>query len=266
MRFAPYDLANATRDIPRASLSAWAYASLIQKSRDDLFHKLFSDVKYYDLELAAAYLFLNANQMIKPYEGGSWGEKDGRMEKVYSGNDPRGFKKSMINVNDKMFYNINIEEQVSHYKELSKRIENVIILCGDWELTVGSPTAIAGGNINGNWKTGIVFDPPYEGEDHDMELYVTYQEGISKKVRDKALELGEDPRLRIALCGYVEEHDKHIPDTWERLYWTAGIGFGSLRKDKSNTNRFKEVIWFSPHCIKVRDDVVMQKTEQGTLF
>lgn len=32
------------------------------------------------------------------------------------------------------------------------------------------------------------------------------------------------PRLRIALCGYKDEHDAHLSDDWERVHWVGPNG------------------------------------------
>jgi len=58
--------------------------------------------------------------------------------------------------------------------------------------------------------------------------------------------LGENennPRLRIALCGYEGEHD--LPG-WDCVAWSAGGGHGNRA---GNQNRHRERIWFSPHCL-----------------
>ena len=59
------------------------------------------------------------------------------------------------------------------------------------------------------------------------------------------LENGDDPRLRIALCGYEEEYN--LPG-WECVAWKANGGYSN--RNKANTNASKERIWFSPHCLK----------------
>ena len=66
---------------------------------------------------------------------------------------------------------------------------------------------------------------------------------MSAGVRAWALEHGDDPKLRIALCGYDGEHD--MPQSWDCVAWTAGGGYGRSQRGKSN--RHRERIWFSPH-------------------
>ena len=65
------------------------------------------------------------------------------------------------------------------------------------------------------------------------------------KVRAWALEHGDDPDLRIALCGYAGEHE--MPKTWTEHAWKGARGYVA----EGNTNRELERIWFSPHCLPI---------------
>jgi hypothetical protein len=67
-------------------------------------------------------------------------------------------------------------------------------------------------------------------------------------VREWCIANGDNPRLRIALCGYADEHDDLMPATWQRLRWRARGGMANTGKNEKNKNRYKEVIWFSPAC------------------
>ena len=60
---------------------------------------------------------------------------------------------------------------------------------------------------------------------------------------------GDDPQLRIALCGYTGEHA--LPATWECLEWKAKGGYGSQGNGTGRANSARERVWFSPHCEKV---------------
>jgi hypothetical protein len=73
---------------------------------------------------------------------------------------------------------------------------------------------------------------------------------VAHDVREWALAHGDDPMMRIALCGYFEEHATKMPQNWECVSWKANLGYSGLRKSGVNYNRFKERIWFSPHCLK----------------
>ena len=91
--------------------------------------------------------------------------------------------------------------------------------------------------------TGVLLDPPYaDGAE-------VYAEGarISFDVQKWAIETGDNPLMRIALCGYEGEHD--MPSDWDCVPWKAQGGYGSQRADGTNENAKRERIWFSPHCI-----------------
>jgi hypothetical protein len=75
---------------------------------------------------------------------------------------------------------------------------------------------------------------------------------ISRLVREWCTEHGEDPDLRIALCGYEGEHD--MPGSWSKHEWRGARGYAG----EDNDNRELERIWFSPHCLPI--------DEQRSLF
>jgi len=129
---------------------------------------------------------------------------------------------------------------------LSERLRRVRVCSGDWTRVMGySPTTHLG-------LTGVFLDPPYDRKKrHDV--YNTDAEGISDKVREWALEHGDDPKMRIALCGYEGEHE--MPDTWEEVAWRGG-GYGNQAKNntRGKKNTHKERIWFSPHCLRLSEN------------
>jgi DNA adenine methylase len=68
--------------------------------------------------------------------------------------------------------------------------------------------------------TGVFLDPPYG---HDLrERCYSEDHDISADVRAWALEHGDDPKMRIALCGYEGEHDMPDPGSACRGRRTAG--------------------------------------------
>mgnify|MGYP001603274467 CR=1 FL=1 len=130
----------------------------------------------------------------------------------------------------------------AHMAELANRLRRVRVVCGDWSRMV-TPAVCRG-------LTGLLLDPPYFDGLSDG-LYAHSDKNVSADVRRWAIENGDNPNLRIALCGYEGEHA--MPDTWEKVSWKAAGGFGGQREDGSNENAEKERIWFSPACLKVQD-------------
>ena len=123
------------------------------------------------------------------------------------------------------------------FDDLATRLRRVRVCCGDWSRVLGDSVTSRLGT------TGVLLDPPY---DDGAEVY---SEGarISSDVRAWAITNGDNPLLRIALCGYEGEHD--MPASWECVAWKAKGGYGSQRKEGTNENAKRERIWFSPHCI-----------------
>ncbi len=77
--------------------------------------------------------------------------------------------------------------------------------------------------------------------------YVAGHGNVSQDVAKWAIENGDNPLMRIALCGYEGEHD--MPSSWECVAWKAAGGYGGQSKDHDNPNAKRERIWFSPHCL-----------------
>lgn len=123
---------------------------------------------------------------------------------------------------------------------LSVRLRRVRVCCGDWaRVLTPSVTTYIG-------TTGVFLDPPY---DHALrERCYSEDHNISSDVRKWALENGDNPLMRIALCGYDGEHD--MPATWEVVAWKAHGGYS--RSERGVANRSRERIWFSPNCLKAK--------------
>ena len=142
------------------------------------------------------------------------------------------------------------------FARLALRLRHVRVACGDWSRVLGNSVLGKGKNVGGRRPCAVFLDPPYDPAMRCSYLYTEDSAGISSAVRLWALEHGDDPDLRIALCGYEGEHE--MPATWECVEWKAARGYAS----DSNENRAKERIWFSPHCL--RPESAHQR--QGSLF
>lgn len=119
---------------------------------------------------------------------------------------------------------------------LSDRLIRTRICCGSWSRVLTPAVTTRHG------LTGVFLDPPYNADGHDKGMYVSYG-SVADEVREWAVQNGDNPNFRIALCGYDGEHE--MPDSWEVLAWKAVGGYG-----KRNGNEHRERIWFSPHCLK----------------
>ncbi len=141
---------------------------------------------------------------------------------------------------------------------LSERLRRVRVCCGDWSRVCGPTPTVKQG------LTGVFLDPPYGDEaNRTANLYAKDSGSLAVEVRRWALEWGHDERMRIALCGYEGEHD--MPGDWEAVGWKARGGYGSQGEGVGRDNAEREVIWFSPHCLKQdnpRQDVLPLEVPQ----
>jgi len=81
---------------------------------------------------------------------------------------------------------------------------------------------------------------------------------VANYVEQWCIENGENPRFRIALCGYEGTHDKLELLGWEVYKWKSSTCFqttSSYKTSRNSVNRGRERIWFSPHCLKNNDIV-----------
>jgi site-specific DNA-adenine methylase len=129
-----------------------------------------------------------------------------------------------------------------YFEQLSARIRNVRVCCGDWSRVCGpTPTEKLG-------VTGVFLDPPYaDTADREDNIYAEDSLSVAHDVRDWAIANGNNPMLRIALCGYEGEHE--MPKEWECIAWKAHGGYAS-QGSEANENKHRERIWFSPHCLR----------------
>ena len=128
-----------------------------------------------------------------------------------------------------------------YMNKLAERLRRVRVCCGDWSRVCGpTPTVKLG-------TTGVFLDPPYLDGRTDA-LYSSDSLTVANEVREWAIAQGDDPRIRIALCGYEGEHD--MPDSWDTVEWKARGGYGSQGENQARENSSKERVYFSPHCLR----------------
>lgn len=131
------------------------------------------------------------------------------------------------------------------FKAIALRMRRVRVACGDWKRVLGDSVLGKGKNVGGRRPCSVFLDPPYSHEFRDAYLYSEDDASISAQVREWALEHGDDPDLRIALCGYEGEHE--MPTSWTVHAWKGARGYAGA----DNENRDRERIWFSPHCLPI---------------
>jgi hypothetical protein len=129
------------------------------------------------------------------------------------------------------------------FEALADRLARVRVCCGDWKRVCGPTPTVKQG------LTGVFLDPPYaDTAERDPHIYRVDSESVAHDVRRWALEHGDDPRLRIALCGYEGEHT--MPRSWACVPWKALGGYKFKAAGRGSANSHRERIWFSKSCLK----------------
>ena len=142
-----------------------------------------------------------------------------------------------------------------YFIALATRLRRVRVCCGDWSRVVTAGALAHRGTV------GVLLDPPYLGDVRTADLYANDDHAVANVAREWALANGNDPRLRIVLCGYEPEHAAHMPRSWTMIRYSSSACYQTARKAGTNdegnmANRHLERLWLSPHCL----------TEQPSLF
>ena len=132
---------------------------------------------------------------------------------------------------------------VDWFRALSARMSRVRVACGDWSRVCG-PSVL---RPSGSGYVGVFLDPPYDSAIRCADAYANDSGTVSADVRDWAIEHGEQPELRIALCGYDGEHA--MPKSWQCIPWKSHGGYGGQGDGRGRDNATRERIWFSPACL-----------------
>lgn len=136
------------------------------------------------------------------------------------------------------------ENLIAWFDGLAARLRHVKVCCGGWERVCTKAATF------GHGLTAVLLDPPYDPALCDTVYGDHHGASVSAEVRAWALEAGKNPLMRVALCGYIGEHD--MPADWECVAWKASGGYASAAGNHENSK--KERIWFSPHCLKPKEN------------
>ncbi len=138
---------------------------------------------------------------------------------------------------------------------LAARLRTVRVCCGDWARIVTR------GALNYGDTVGIFLDPPYSDKaERTSNLYAVDDLDVAHEVRAWCIANGDNPRYRIVLAGYADEHTT-MPSTWRLMAWKANKSYGSSTSAGSlnDVNRRKEMLWFSPHCLNAQPTLFGQE-------
>ena len=245
-------------DWPTNEADLFARHSWLVRQRDGLLDALHADPDYYDAKIAGWWCWGACNWIGSGWCSGDgpWvhdGERivDGRKlphlsagqgvnrKLPHLGNAGRGVNRQLPHLSAGQGVNRGsfIREWFS---ALQARLRDVRVACGDWSRVLSSSVTTSHG------RTGIFLDPPYTNGEMD---YAAGGVGgaLASDVRDWCAANGDDPELRVVLCGHAGEHDALIARGWRVRRWTARKGYAVT--DEALANSASETLWCSPHCV-----------------
>ena len=206
--------------------------------RAELTDRLCGDPDYFDAKIAGWWLWGIACWIGSGWCSGNgpWQSVEGVMKRPHLGDAGKGVNRQLPHLGTAG------QGVLDWLRELSARLARVRVCCGDWRRVMGPSVTTKLG------ITGIVLDPPYSSDaGRDNTLYSCDDTSVAHDVRDWAIEHGDDPKMRIVLCGYDGEHS--LPG-WNCVAWKANGGYGSQGETTGRENAPRERLWFSPHCLK----------------
>jgi hypothetical protein len=148
------------------------------------------------------------------------------------GDGGKGVNRKLPHLGNGTGVNRKLERAREWFGVLQSSLEGARIACGDWE-RICSP-----GTMTRNGICGVLLDPPYSLTD---AVYAQDSSSVSGDVRRWCIANGNDPLLRIALCGHDTEHNELEALGWTVETWAKGGGYQGADD--------RERIWFSPACI-----------------
>ncbi len=136
------------------------------------------------------------------------------------------------------------------FKKLQERTRRVRVCCGDWKKLISPVVLYKNKGLSNKDITAVFLDPPYDFSGRSK----VYKEenNTFKDVCHWAIENGEIPNLKIAVCGY--EGSANFPPSWQEYSWQTNGGMANQATGDSQgkSNKNKEMIYFSPFCNKIK--------------
>jgi DNA adenine methylase len=248
-------------DWPKNENDLHARHAWLVGQKENLVARLEGDPDFYDAKIAGWWVWGLSTSIGGGFcnQRGPWRVIDGELRRIPGKNMGIGIQRQIISLGsengvhrrslrDSTEWDIDRVTPgiLAYFKALAARLRYVQVCSGDWKrvLTL-SPTTKLG-------LTSIILDPPYDHQGRDTRIYTHDDASLAENVRAWAVEHGDNPEMRIAYCGYRD--DFKWPSGWTAVHWSAGIGYAAQNRKRQNNNRFRETVWFSPHCLKPGDD------------
>ena len=274
-------------DWPATEVDMHARHAWLVGSREDITTRLMGDPAWFDAKAAAWWLWGIGLWIGGGWCGGDgpWRVTDGqllhaghagtdgqgiRRQRLHASSGGRGIQRQLLHASsggrgihrqrlhagddgrgDARVVGWRRERLLAAFEPIAERLRDALVMCGDWGRVV-TPAVLFGSGKGRSWAEGacgVFLDPPYGHGERDGRLYAHDATDVTRDVEAWCRANGDDPRLRIALCGYEGEYD--LPG-WSVLHWKtkggySGQGDGTTR-GLANTTR--ERVWFSPFCLR----------------
>ncbi len=204
---------------------------LLSAVDDEFIKKMHSDPNYYDLKIAGWWVW-----GIGASVGNNWLQSKGLKAAPLLSSAGGGIHGLTLSVQDWMSL-------------LQKRTRRTRMCCGDWSKLVSPAVTYGNKGLGAKEITAVFLDPPYDYKGRDK----VYKEetNVWQDTYQWAMDNGDNPKLRIALCGYEGDYD--VPSSWQTYSWKTNGGMANLGDTRGKDNAAKERIFFSPHCLKIQD-------------
>jgi hypothetical protein len=141
---------------------------------------------------------------------------------------------------------------IEWFEALADRLRPVRVCCGHWSRVCDSPST-----LTRLGETAVFLDPPYRHtidgkQNRTKKIYANDDQDVNAlcdEVQAWCLKWGDDPQIKIALCGLDGEYPKLDAAGWEKVAWKSNGGYAN-QSGKPNANAARERIWFSRACSK----------------
>lgn len=235
-------------DWPCNEVDLFARHSWLMRQAVDLTDKLHADPDYYDAKIAGWWCWGACNWIGSGWCSGTgpWihdGEKIVDSRQLPHLSAGQGINRQLPHLGDAGQGDEHPRTTyiLEWFGLLHDRLREVRVTCGDWSRVVkGSVTTRHG-------LTAIFLDPPYTKGAMDYAAGGVGTD-LPLQVQSWCAANGDNPKLRIVLCGHAGEHDALLAHGWFTTEWTARKGYAVT--DEAVENSASETLWCSPNCIR----------------
>lgn len=239
---------------PSSQLLYWQRICYIVKNKDSLLEKMLKDDEYYDVKLAAYWIYCKSSEI------GAMEIDKIDVEEVYKSID-NGITKGRIQllrgngIHSKctQLYNpysvtrCKLERLSLWFSQIENILENVKITCMDWKRLFNEGTHWQ--DDCGKSNIGIFFDPPYSDTSRKKSLYRIDSYDTAKEVNEFCIKNAYRETYKIVVAGYEGEHNNLEDYGYVKYSWKSNGGYRNI--SGNNDNKFKERLWASSSCNKI---------------